>query len=67
MEIKKDLSKLSYQELETEEENTLKKLSEADLPLDDASKYYEYGKKVLLEMTIRLDKLSKSVTDKVKE
>ncbi len=60
-----ELKKMSYQELEKEADHVLAELSKEDLPLDDASKIFEYGKKVYAEMETRLSELEKSVTDTV--
>ncbi|MFA6861269.1 MAG: exodeoxyribonuclease VII small subunit [Bacilli bacterium] len=67
MEKKSELAKMSYQDLEKEEENVLTKLSNSDLALDEATSLYEYGKSILKEMDKRLQDLAKSVTDTVKE
>ncbi len=60
-----ELKKLSYEELEKEEEETLKKLGEDSLALDKANELYQYGKAVLKERDNRLSSLEKSVEDKV--
>jgi exonuclease VII small subunit len=65
MEMKKDLEKLTYTELEKESEAVLAELSKADLPLDEAGKVYDYGKKVADAMEKKLAELSKSVSDTV--
>lgn len=62
-ETKKELSEMTYAELEKEAEETLTKLSDTSLPLDETAKLYEYGKKVSAEMEKRLAELEKSVTD----
>lgn len=68
MEIKeKDLIKLTYAELEEEADNVLKLLSDDTLPLDDAAKLYEYGKKIAAAMEENLTALSKKVTDTVQD
>jgi len=59
----KDLTKLSYGELEEEAEKTLEALGDTSLPLDEATKLYERGKKISAEMEKRLSDLEKSVTD----
>ena len=56
-----ELKKLSYEELEKEEEETLHLLSEDSLPLDKANELYLYGKAVLKERDNRLTSLEKSV------
>ncbi len=63
--MEKDLSKLSYEELEKEAEEVLKQLSDSSLPLDKAHEIYQYGKKISAEMDVRLEKLSKEVTDTI--
>lgn len=60
-----ELKKLSYEELEKEEEETLKQLGEDSLALDKANELYQYGKVVLKERDNRLSSLEKSVEDKV--
>ena len=60
-----ELKKLSYEELEKEEEETLKQLGEDSLALDEANELYQYGKAVLKERDNRLSSLEKSVEDKV--
>ena len=60
-----ELKKLSYEELEKEEEETLKQLGEDSLALDKANEFYQYGKAVLKERDNRLSSLEKSVEDKV--
>lgn len=60
-----ELKKLSYEELEKEEEETLKKLGEDSLALDKGNELYQYGKAVLKERDNRLSSLEKSVEDKV--
>ena len=60
-----ELKKLSYEELEKEEEETLKQLGEDSLALDKANELYQYGKAVLKESDNRLSSLEKSVEDKV--
>ena len=60
-----ELKKLSYEELEKEEEETLKQLGEDSLALDKANALYQYGKAVLKERDNRLSSLEKSVEDKV--
>ena len=60
-----DLSLLSYAELEKEASMTLERLNQDDLPLDEASKVYEYGKKISLEMEKRLSQLEQSVSDSI--
>lgn len=60
-----ELKKLSYEELEKEEEETLKQLGEDSLALDKANELYQYGKSVLKERDNRLSSLEKSVEDKV--
>ena len=63
----KDLSRLSYQQLEEEADNVLKALSDEELALDDASRLYDYGKAIAKAMETRLDDLSKKVRDTVDE
>ncbi|MBQ8143140.1 MAG: hypothetical protein IJ194_08340 [Bacilli bacterium] len=65
--MKKDLSKLSYQELEEEANETLKKLGEVSLGLDEAAKLYEYGKMITKEMSKRLEELTSSVSDEIEQ
>ncbi|MFA6829454.1 MAG: exodeoxyribonuclease VII small subunit [Bacilli bacterium] len=65
MATKKDLTKLSYQELEKESEVIIQSLSKDDLSLDEASKIYFYGKEVSAEMEKRLAELTKKVSDTV--
>lgn len=65
--MKKDLSKLSYQELEEEANETLKKLGEVSLGLDEAAKLYEYGKIITKEMSKRLEELTSSVSDEIEQ
>ena len=60
-----ELKKLSYEELEKEEEETLKQLGEDSLALDKANELYQYGKAVRKERDNRLSSLEKSVEDKV--
>ncbi len=62
-----ELKKLSYEELEKEEEDTLKELGKDSLPLDEAHSLYDYGKAVLKERQDRLEQLEKSVSDSVEE
>jgi|GEM_PF-877889 len=63
----KDLSKMSYEELEKEAADVVQKLSDSSLALDEASRLYDYGKSVLAEMDKRLDELSRKVTDTVSQ
>lgn len=65
MEKKNDYSKLSYQQLEEKMEEILTKLSQSDLPLDEATTLYEEGKKLSAEMEKRLSDLALKVSDKV--
>lgn len=60
-----ELKKMSYQELEKEADGVLEALSQEDVSLDNASKIYEYGKKVYAEMEARLAELEKNVTDTI--
>lgn len=60
-----ELKKMSYQELEKEADAVLEALSQEDVSLDNASKIYEYGKKVYAEMEARLAELEKNVTDTI--
>lgn len=60
-----ELKKMTYQDLEKEADHVLEELSKEDLPLDDASRIYEYGKKVYQEMETRLAELEKNVSDTV--
>jgi exodeoxyribonuclease VII small subunit len=60
-----DLSKLSYAQLEEEANKTLERLNKDDLPLDEASLVYEYGKKISAEMEKRLSELENSVSDTI--
>ncbi len=60
-----ELKKMSYQDLEKEADHVLEELSKEDLPLDDASRIYDYGKKVYQEMENRLAELEKNVSDTV--
>lgn len=61
----KKLEDFSYDELEKEASLTLEKLNDDTLPLDEASKLYQYGKKLYDEMKGRLEKLEKEVSDTV--
>ncbi len=60
-----ELKKMTYQDLEKEADHVLEELSKEDLPLDDASRIYDYGKKVYQEMETRLAELEKNVSDTV--
>ncbi len=60
-----ELKKLTYEELEKEEENALKELSQDSLALDKANELYQYGKLLLKERDSRLTALEKTVQDKV--
>ncbi len=60
-----ELKKMSYQELEKEADGVLEALSQEDVSLDNASKIYEYGKKVYTEMEARLAELEKNVSDTI--
>lgn len=60
-----ELKKMSYQELEKEADGVLEALSQEDVSLDNASKIYEYGKKVYAEMEARLAELEKNVSDTI--
>lgn len=60
------LEKMDYAKLEEEANSVLEKLSKNDLPLDEASKLYEYGKEIYKEMEKRLAELEKNVTDTIK-
>lgn len=62
---KKDLTKMSYQELETEADNILKQLSDSQIGLDESAKLYQYGKEVSKEMEKRLTALEESVKDTI--
>ena len=64
---KKDLTKLSYQELEDESESILKQLSDSEIGLDDSAKLYQYGKEVAEEMEKRLSSLEASVKDTIEQ
>lgn len=59
----KDLTKLTYAQLEEEATKVLNALSDPSLPLDDATLLYEQGKKISSEMETRLSTLEKSLTD----
>ncbi|MFA6624473.1 MAG: exodeoxyribonuclease VII small subunit [Bacilli bacterium] len=65
MEFKKDLSKLSYEELEKEADLVLTELNKNDISLDMSTKVYEYGKKIAKAMDSTLKQLQKEVTDTV--
>lgn len=68
MEFKeKKLEELSYAELEEEANYVLSLLSDDSLPLDDAAKIYEYGRKVASIMEKNLSEISNKVTDTIKE
>ena len=56
---------MSYDELEKEAASILEKLNDDNLPLDEASKLYQQGKKLYGEMKGRLEKLEKEVSDSV--
>ncbi len=56
---------MSYDELEKEAASVLEKLSDDNLPLDEASKLYQQGKQLYGEMKGRLEKLEKEVSDSV--
>ncbi len=60
-----ELKKMNYQELEKEADGVLEALSQEDVSLDNASKIYEYGKKVYAEMEARLAELEKNVSDTI--
>ncbi len=60
-----ELKKMTYQELEKEADGILEALSQEDVSLDNASKIYEYGKKVYAEMEARLAELEKNVSDTI--
>ncbi|MCI1735715.1 MAG: exodeoxyribonuclease VII small subunit [Bacilli bacterium] len=62
---KKDLTKLTYQELDNEADAVLKALSANDVSLDDANALYDYGKAISQEMQQRLAEMSKKVSDTV--
>lgn len=64
--IENPLEKMDYAKLEEEANSVLEKLSKNDLPLDEASKLYEYGKEIYKEMEKRLAELEKNVTDTIK-
>jgi exodeoxyribonuclease VII small subunit len=59
------LDKMTYQQLEEESSKVLESLNRDDIPLDEAAKLFEYGKKVYAEMEKRLSQLEKDVTDTV--
>jgi len=61
----KDLSRLSYQQLEEEVKNVLKALKDEELALDDASRLYDYGKAITKAMETRLNDLKTKVRDTV--
>ena len=62
---KKDLTKLSYDELEEESANVIEALNNESLGLDEASKIYEYGVSIYKEMEKRLSELEQNVTNTV--
>lgn len=59
----KDIKTMSYSELENESQEVLKRLNDSDLPLDEATKLFEYGLIISKEMELRLTELEKKVTD----
>lgn len=59
----KNIKEMSYTELEEESNQVLKKLNDSDLPLDEATKLFEYGISLSKEMETRLTELEKKVTD----
>lgn len=61
--VKKDIQKLSYAQLEEESAIVLKTLQEQDLPLDESKALYDYGKRLYDEMARRLDALLKETND----
>ena len=61
----KKMEDMSYDELEKEAASVLEKLSDDNLPLDEASKLYQQGKQLYGEMKGRLEKLEKEVSDSV--
>lgn len=61
----KKMEDMSYDELEKEAASVLEKLNDDNLPLDEASKLYQQGKKLYGEMKGRLEKLEKEVSDSV--
>lgn len=60
------LTKMTYAQLEEEASSVLEKLNDTSLPLDEATKIYQYGKDIYAEMEKRLAELQKSVTDTIK-
>ncbi len=62
---KKDLTKMTYQELEEESDEILKKLSDSQIGLDESAKLYQYGKEVSKEMEKRLSSLEETVKDTI--
>ncbi len=62
---KKDLTKMTYQELEKESDEILKKLSDSQIGLDESAKLYQYGKEVSKEMEKRLSSLEETVKDTI--
>lgn len=60
------LTKMTYAQLEEEASSVLEKLNDTSLPLDEATKIYQYGKDLYVEMEKRLAELQKSVTDTIK-
>lgn len=67
MEKKKDLSKLSYKELEEKADQVLKALQKEDLPLDEAEKLYKEGMDLYKAMDERLSAMLKERKDDVAE
>ncbi len=59
---KNPLKDLSYAELEKESEEVLSRLNSEDLPLDEASKIYQYGQEIYREMENRLSALEEEVS-----
>jgi exonuclease VII small subunit len=65
MEIRKDLSTLSYEELEKETNAVVSELQKNTLGIDQGASLYDYGKRLISEMEKRLDELSRKVTDQI--
>ena len=59
---KNPLKELTYAELEKESAEVLSRLNSEDLPLDEASKIYQYGQELYREMEKRLSALEAEVT-----
>lgn len=57
----------TYQQLQDEVNAILEKLTDSNLGLDEASKYYKQGMELIKQMEEKLDALMKEVSDAVEE